>query len=152
MNPRGLIERAYDPAHWSHGPSWVLYDSAVKDWYGFQARRILEGVTPEIFLVPLPGHTRGHSGVAIATEDGWLFQCGDAASPLHRETDIHGLEGIEHPADILPGWFVRRFIGPHVSQLRDLIKNHGDEIEVISAHDLHSFSRHVGEAIGTAER
>lgn len=142
MNPSSLIERAYDPSHWSHRPTWVLYDDLDSDWYGFRAKQILEGTLPKIFLVPLPGHTRGHCGVAIATANGWLFQCGDAASPLHHETDIHCLEGNEHPADILPSWFVHRFIGPHISRLRDLVKNHGDETEVISAHDLLSFSKH----------
>ncbi len=29
-------------------------------------------------MVPLPGHTRGHCGVAVETSDGWLLHCGDA--------------------------------------------------------------------------
>ena len=29
-------------------------------------------------MIPLPGHTAGHCGVAINTPDGWLLHCGDA--------------------------------------------------------------------------
>ncbi len=148
MNPRGLIERAYDPAHWSHGPKWVFHQTVAPGWFGFEYLRIIEGLIPEIMLIPLPGHTRGHCGVAIATSNGWLLHCGDAASPLHRDTDLHGLEGTKHTADILPGWFARQMIGPHVPRLRKLIQEHGDEVEVISSHDSYSFAKaQEGEAI-----
>jgi glyoxylase-like metal-dependent hydrolase (beta-lactamase superfamily II) len=29
-------------------------------------------------MVPLPGHTRGHAGIAIDTPEGWLLNAGDA--------------------------------------------------------------------------
>lgn len=29
-------------------------------------------------MIPLLGHSQGHSGVAIKQHDGWLFFCGDA--------------------------------------------------------------------------
>ena len=45
---------------------------------GFDAVRDLAGLPPEILLVPLPGHTCGHGGVAIDTGSGWLLYCGDA--------------------------------------------------------------------------
>ena len=32
----------------------------------------------EILLIPLPGHTLGHTGVAIRRGEGWLLHCGDA--------------------------------------------------------------------------
>ena len=32
----------------------------------------------EVLLVPLPGHTRGHCGVAVRRSDDWLLHCGDA--------------------------------------------------------------------------
>jgi glyoxylase-like metal-dependent hydrolase (beta-lactamase superfamily II) len=45
---------------------------------GFEAVRDLDGLPPEILLVPLAGHTWGHSAVAIDTGDGWLLHAGDA--------------------------------------------------------------------------
>ncbi len=140
MNPCGLIELGYDPAHWAHDPKWVLHDRIDGDWFGFEHIHIIDGLVPEILLVPLPGHTRGHCGVAIETPSGWLFQCGDAASPLHRETDLHDREENLHQADILPIWFARRVVGPHVPRLRKLMDEHGDKVGVISSHDIYSYS------------
>jgi glyoxylase-like metal-dependent hydrolase (beta-lactamase superfamily II) len=40
--------------------------------------RDLDGLPPEILLVPLAGHTWGHAGVAVDTGRGWLLHAGDA--------------------------------------------------------------------------
>jgi glyoxylase-like metal-dependent hydrolase (beta-lactamase superfamily II) len=144
MIPKGLVERFYLPAHWAHGPHWVLHEGCDRQWFGFDAMRLLPGLTPEILLVPLPGHTHGHCGVAIATESGWLFHCGDAASPFHRETDPHGLADATHPLNMLPVRFVRWIIGPQVPRLRQLLQEHGDTVELISSHDIYSFNRNQG--------
>jgi glyoxylase-like metal-dependent hydrolase (beta-lactamase superfamily II) len=142
MNPRGLIELAYDSAHWAHEPKWVLYDLIDGDWFGFECVRIVDGLVPEILLISLPGHTRGHCGVAIETSSGWLFQCGDAASPFHRETDLHDREETLQHANILPDWFTRRVIGPHVPRLRKLVDAHGHKVRVISSHDIFSYAEY----------
>ncbi len=142
LHPRGLMERAYDPSHFSHGPDWVVHGDNEVDWYGFNSLPIIKGLKPEIRLVPLPGHTRGHCGVAIATENGWLLQCGDAASTIHPDTDLHGLDPDKHTAKVLPKWFVNRFIGTNVPRIRELLREYGDEVEAISSHDLHSFQRY----------
>jgi len=39
---------------------------------------------PEILLIPLVGHTRGHAGIAINTPDGWLLHAGDAYFYRHE--------------------------------------------------------------------
>ncbi len=140
MNPRGLLSVGYDSTHWSHDPDWVLYDRANGEWFGFEAIPILEGLEPKLYLIPLPGHTRGHCGVAIQTSDGWLLLCGDAASPLHRDTDLHDREENDQLANILPSWFARRMVGPHVPRLRRLVRKHADTVTVISSHDIFSFA------------
>ncbi len=140
--PKGLIERAYDPSHWAHRPDWVVHVDNGVDWYGFNSLPILDGLKPEIRLVPLPGHTRGHCGVVIATENGWLFQCGDAASPFYPDSDIHGLSPDKYIAGALPKWFVYRVIGHKVPRIRELLQKHVDEIEAISSHDLYSFEKY----------
>ncbi|MBV9843204.1 MAG: hypothetical protein JOY99_16995 [Sphingomonadaceae bacterium] len=45
---------------------------------GFQAVHGLEGLPPEILMVPLPGHACGDAGVAIDTGERWLLHAGDA--------------------------------------------------------------------------
>ncbi|NJB99912.1 MULTISPECIES: MBL fold metallo-hydrolase [Sphingomonas] len=58
---------------------WRGYGARGERWFGFDAVRDLEGLAPEILLVPLPGHTWGHAGVAIRRDDGrWLLHAGDA--------------------------------------------------------------------------
>lgn len=144
MSPRGLVERGCDAAHWAHGPDWVLHDQPDERWFGFPGMRALEDVSVEIFLVPLPGHTRGHCGVVIKGDNGWLFNCGDAASPFHREVDPHDHPADKQPLNIIPGWISRRLIGAHVPRLRELIAEHSDEINLISSHDVISFEKNAG--------
>jgi glyoxylase-like metal-dependent hydrolase (beta-lactamase superfamily II) len=75
----------YRPAQWAHGPRWEpaqLEDG--EDWLGFRAVRDLAGLPPEILLVPLHGHSRGHVGVAIDTGGSWLLHCGDAYFHRHE--------------------------------------------------------------------
>ena len=143
MSPRGLVERGCDAAHWAHKPDWVLQDQVNEVWFGFPGMRILEGSAPSIFLIPLPGHTRGHCGVAIASDKGWLFNCGDAASPFHRDVDPHGYPSDMQPLNIVPGWLSRRLIGSHVPKLRNLIAEHGDKISLFSSHDIYSYQKNA---------
>ena len=137
--PRGIIERGCDRRHWSHSPRWIFHETVDSDWFGFGAIRIGAISRPEIYLVPLPGHTRGHCGVAIRTGGGWLFQCGDAASPYHHEVDPHERPADQHHLDFLPGWLPRRMIGPHVPRLRALLRDHGESVRVISSHDRYAW-------------
>lgn len=141
--PQGLLERGCDAAHWSHDPNWVFHERVSGEWFGFPRIDILEGNSPPMHLVPLPGHTRGHCGVAVRTNHGWLFNCGDAANPFHKEVDIHGHTEDEQPLNVFPGWVSRRFCGPHVPRLRRLVEEHKDEVNVFSSHDIYSFEKNL---------
>ena len=151
MSPRGLVERGRDAAHWAHDPDWVLHDQVDEEWFGFPGMRVLEGGSPGIFLIPLPGHTRGHCGVAIKCDNRWLFNCGDAASPFHRDVDPHDHPADLQPLNVIPGWLSRRLIGTHVPKLRKLIAEHGDEINLISSHDIYSFEKNNAIGIGRVQ-
>jgi glyoxylase-like metal-dependent hydrolase (beta-lactamase superfamily II) len=58
--------------------AWRRYGAQGERWFGFDAVRGLDGLPPEILMVPLPGHTWGHAGVAIRRGGGWLLHAGDA--------------------------------------------------------------------------
>lgn len=76
---RSFTERErYRPVQWAHAPRFQTYDAAGEPWHGFEAVRALEGLPPEILVIPLTGHTRGHAGVAVRDGDGWLLHAGDA--------------------------------------------------------------------------
>ena len=69
----------YHPKHWNHGVQWVRHSPIEGDsWNGFQSVRVLDETMPELLLVPMAGHTRGHCGVAIRQNENWLFHAGDA--------------------------------------------------------------------------
>lgn len=75
----GWISRArYRPAQWRGSSDWVGYEIRGEKWFGFDSVTGLNGLPPEILLIPLAGHTPGHAGVAINTPKGWLLHGGDA--------------------------------------------------------------------------
>jgi len=63
---------------------WRFYDPTGERWFGFGSVRNLDGLPPEILMIPLPGHTMGHAGIAIDTPDGWLLNAGDAYFYRHE--------------------------------------------------------------------
>ena len=81
-HPSGMIERGvYRKKQVEHGPRWVLHDESEisnETWFGMPCIRNIPDLPPEIVLVPLIGHTRGHCGVAIDTGEKWVLHCGDA--------------------------------------------------------------------------
>lgn len=139
VHHRGLLSWGCEKAHFRHNPRWVFYDDGGDTWYGYACIKVIEGLKPAMRLIPLPGHTRGHCGVAVATEKGWLLHCGDAVAAYNQHTDMHDRPSELHKMPLIPAWFTRWLIGPHVAGLRNLRKNFGDQIEFISAHDIYSF-------------
>jgi glyoxylase-like metal-dependent hydrolase (beta-lactamase superfamily II) len=131
--------RRYRPAHWAHGPQWRTYESAGDDWFGFTTVQP-DGLPAEIKLVPMGGHTAGHTGVAVHDGSRWLLHCGDAYY-YHRELDEHPEP---HPVlDIVQ-------TGSEVdhdkrvstqSKLRILARDHAQDVTIFSAHDPWEFGR-----------
>lgn len=141
-HPRGIVGRfAYVAEHWAHGPRWVIHDLRGERWMGFDCASVVEGLSPRILLVPLPGHTPGHCGVAVQTGDGWLLHCGDAASPYAAAADPYVPTG-EAGAGPLGRWFVHWMIGEQVPRLRALVQQYPDSVTLISGHDRPSWERH----------
>jgi len=76
----GFVSRnRWRPAQFDGVQRWQRYSACGEPWFGFEAVRDLTGLPPEILMVPLPGHTWGHAGVAMRRDDGsWLLHAGDA--------------------------------------------------------------------------
>jgi glyoxylase-like metal-dependent hydrolase (beta-lactamase superfamily II) len=82
---RGFIaSQRYRPDLWDEVKRWKYYSAGGEPWFGFEAVRDLDGLPPEILLIPLAGHTRGHAGIAINTPEGWLLNAGDAYFYRHE--------------------------------------------------------------------
>lgn len=125
--PRQVGDFAYVRQHVAHRPPFRLYGDATASWYDFPACRL--PFEPEMWLVPLPGHTRGHCGVAIRTGSGWHFHVGDAA-PIALEA-------------YAPAWLVKAVLGPHTERLRLLTQAH-PEIRVTTGHMWLAFFEGMG--------
>ncbi|MGH8791565.1 MAG: MBL fold metallo-hydrolase [Stackebrandtia sp.] len=135
--------RRYQSRQWAHGPKWATYEEDGEPWFGFEAVRQLEGLPPEILLVPLHGHTRGHSGIAVDGGDGWLLAAGDAYFHRDRIDPDHprcpkGLAGLEHVVQIDKASRVR-----NQERMRRLRADHADEVRIFCAHDPVEFERHA---------
>ncbi len=77
----GLVR--YRPEHWAHGPRWELYGDGGDAWFGLRAVP-LRGLSADVALVPLRGHSAGHCGVAVRDDSGWLLHAGDAYASRHE--------------------------------------------------------------------
>lgn len=137
-----LRERArYLAAQWAHGPQWVRYDEPGDEWFGFPA---VTALADDVVLVPLPGHTRGHSGVAVRRADGhWLLHAGDAFFDARQVETPRGCNRAlaAFQAAMAVDNAARR---ANEERLRELVAGHPDDITVFCAHDRSSFERLAG--------
>lgn len=114
---RRWTELAYVRRHLAHAPRLETYEESGETWLGWPAARL--PFEPQLWLVPLLGHTRGHCGVAIQTEAGWHFHVGDAG-PIAL-------------GDEAPAWLVRAVLGPHAPSLRAFAAAH-PEVRMTTGH------------------
>lgn len=118
-------EYAYMPRHLAHRPEFVLYDRVDSKWYDFDAIRL--PFSPEMYFIPLFGHSRGHCGVAIRTSDGWFFHAGDSSAVYNDST---------------PKWLIRLVLGPHDARLRAFKREHPEVLMCNSHMFPEFFSQH----------
>jgi glyoxylase-like metal-dependent hydrolase (beta-lactamase superfamily II) len=136
-----VSDKRYRPQQWDEAANWALYPlGGGERWFGFDAVRDLQGLPPEILLVPLAGHSWGHAGVAVREDDGrWLLYAADAYFH-HAEVGgparecPPGLRGYQRLMNVDAG--ARR---ANQERLRRLSVEHGDELRIFCAHDVVEF-------------
>ncbi len=122
--PRRFKELAYIKRNIAHERKWNLYESTGEKWFEFDAIKLPE-IVPQIWVIPLFGHSYGHCGVAIQTPTGWHFHVGDA--------------GVDIENNIAPDWLIATTLGPHWPRLRAFAQSH-PEIRLTAGHmDLRFF-------------
>jgi len=147
-----LRERSrYLRPHLAHGPRWAPHDSGAggERWFGFESLHILPGLDVELALIPLLGHSRGHTGVAVNAGERWLLHCGD--SYFNRAQ-------VATPPSCPPGLslFQRALASDHkarvanTERLRQLAAAHGDEVSLFCSHDPHELEREQASAAAAA--
>lgn len=139
----------YRDGQWNEVRDWRLYPlGSGERWFGFDAVRNLDGLPPEILLVPLAGHTWGHAGVAVKTADDWLLYASDAyfyrgEIGAERYECTPALRGYQRLMEV-----DRSARLENQRRLRQLSLNHGDEVRIFCAHDPVEFALLAGR--GTA--
>jgi len=143
----------YIGAHWKHGPRWIGHDPGGDDWLGFESVRILPGLDAELLLIPLAGHSRGHTGVALRTGEGWLLHCGDAYfNRGEMQTPPSCPPGLRFFQNLNAADNKARKVNQE--RLRELAARHGEEVTLLCSHDPHELEREqarVGAATAAAE-
>jgi glyoxylase-like metal-dependent hydrolase (beta-lactamase superfamily II) len=140
MTPRTLNERSrYGKGHFAHGPKWELHDEGGDRWFGLESLKV---VADDVLLVPLHGHTRGHSAIAVRVNEpagpDWLLHCGDGYF-FHLEKDDPAccppvLRSFQ--ANIAVDDVARR---ANAERIRELHREHGRTVRVFSAHCPHEY-------------
>jgi glyoxylase-like metal-dependent hydrolase (beta-lactamase superfamily II) len=124
----------YRRCHFRHDPRWATHIAGGDRWFGFESIRAVPGTDHEVLLIPLVGHSRGHTGVAVRGGERWLLHCGDAyfhhdevATPPSCPPGLRAFQ-VAMAAD---GDARRR----NQERLRELAREHGDEVELFCSHD-----------------
>ncbi len=153
MTRATLLERnRYVKGQWAHGPKWEVYAEDGDTWRGLPAITKLRGLDADIALLPMHGHTRGHSAVIVKApprgeragegrrggDDRWLVHAGDAY--FHRHTVEGGsvpigFRAFERITQIIPS--ARRASAAALRQLRQTY----DDVDLFCAHDPDEFER-----------
>ncbi len=74
----------YVGAHFRERSRWRLFGDGGERWFDFDGVRALHDDEPDILLVPLAGHTVGHTGVAIRSDGRWLLHAAMRTSSTVR--------------------------------------------------------------------
>lgn len=136
-----VSRKRYRPQQWDMVANWSLYPlGGGERWFGFDAVRDLQGLPPEILLIPLAGHTWGHAGIAVQEDDGrWLFYAGDAYFH-HGEVGSGGRScppGLRGYQRLMQVDAEARLVNQR--RVRGLSVHHGDAVRLFCAHDLIEF-------------
>lgn len=131
----------YITDQWKHGPDWSFYGEGGEDWFGFKGVRALGDREPDILMIPLPGHTPGHCGIAVRSHDKWLLHAGDSYF-------FHGqIENPPRRAPLALGYFQRKADMDRAARvanqerLRELNTSHRAEVTIFNSHDPADYER-----------
>jgi glyoxylase-like metal-dependent hydrolase (beta-lactamase superfamily II) len=113
----------------------VRYNGGGEAWCGFERVTPLQGLPPEILLVPMHGHSTGHCGVAVDTPAGWLLHAGDA---YYRRGELRGESRWRYPGLALSQGLVqvdRRAARTNLARLRSLAAGRLPGVRIFCSHD-----------------
>ncbi len=122
--------------HFRHGPRWHIHQTGRggDTWFGFESVSILPGVEPEVLMIPLAGHSVGHTAVAVRDGEGWMLHCGDGYfNRSEMATPPSAPPGIAAFQRIIAADNKARMANQE--RLRELLADHGEDVRIFCAHD-----------------
>jgi glyoxylase-like metal-dependent hydrolase (beta-lactamase superfamily II) len=129
-DPRGMEHGRYLEVQWRDA-RFATHHATGDDWFGFESVTVLGD---DVLLVPLAGHSRGHSLVAVRDGDRWqvhagdsYFHRGDLTSPPTTPRVLKVVQRLLAQDDV-----VRR---ANQERLRELVLADHPELTIFSAHD-----------------
>lgn len=142
-----LDRMRYRPMQWEGSRDrWRTYAHARGErFHGFEGVQQLDGLPPEILLVPLIGHTLGHAGVAVRGTVGWLFYAADAYF-FHGEMDPDDPRC--PPGLRLYQWLMEKDRAKRLENQRRLrsLQREASGVSLFCAHDVTEFERLAGRS------
>jgi glyoxylase-like metal-dependent hydrolase (beta-lactamase superfamily II) len=142
-----LDRMRYRPEQWDSRARWHTYRASEGErWFGFARVRDLPGIGPDLLLVPLPGHTLGHAGVAVRRKGGWLFYAADAYFYQAEMDPVrpHCTPGLRMYQTLMEKDRVQRLANQQ--RLRELRAAGRADVELFCAHDVSEFERLSGRS------
>jgi glyoxylase-like metal-dependent hydrolase (beta-lactamase superfamily II) len=129
----GLLGRErYKPSQWRDA-KFELHEPGGERWFGFEGVRPLAHSRDEVLIIPLPGHTHGHAGIAVRTRNGWLLHAGDAYFSHQEQLGQRAPLGLEVFQGLIQ--VDRRQRLHNRVRITELVRTHGGEVTVFCAHD-----------------
>ena len=139
LKPRFKDRTRYRALQFAHQPKWQRYAKAQNTWFGLNSFDCSKQLGLNLHIVPLIGHTWGHTGIAIQQDQEWLLHCGDAYFHHTELTDPtkmpFGLSLFEKQVET-----DRTARLDSLEKLQYLKKNH-PEINMFCAHDIEEFEK-----------
>jgi len=136
-----IARRRFRPQQWQDSGPWREYPVSGERWFGFETVRGLQGLPPEILMIPLPGHTAGHCGIAVQEGSGWQLLAGDA---FFHHSEIESGPSSRPPLARVYQTMLEvdraKRLG-NQARLRDLARDHRGEVDVFCSHDPSQMDR-----------
>jgi len=124
----------YRSAQWAHGPNIVEHHPHGEKWMGFAAAKELAEISPGIALVSVPGHTRGHTCVAVDAGHRWVLHAGDA---FYHYGTLDGRSRVPRALTTMESLvaFDRKNVQDNHARLAELYQRQDPDLLIVCAHD-----------------
>ncbi|QIO05139.1 MBL fold metallo-hydrolase [Acinetobacter shaoyimingii] len=131
----------YKPEQFKEHRHWNFLEPHFGDsWFNFQKVLGFNLFQDEIMMIPLPGATAGHCGIAIAFQDRWLLFCGDAYYSHLELNPKKKMRALKLTESTLAEDNQLRI--KTLEQIQQLSHQH-PEIEIICSHDPEELNRYL---------